>query len=78
LPAGHLGGYRNGGIEYTVRPDALVIDGVAFPDLTLYDSGAFTVRDPATGEPGDAGRFLPDPCRSGLALQSGGRLARRA
>ena len=77
LPARYHGTYRNGAAEYTVTSDergvpCLVADGEVFRDLTLYEGGAFTLAEPGTGEPADAGRFMRD------AVLAGGRLARRA
>ena len=75
-----FGTYRNGAIDYTVRPDGggacLVVDGEIFPELVLYDDSTFTVRDPATGRATACGRFRGDP-GAVTAVEIGGRLARR-
>jgi CubicO group peptidase (beta-lactamase class C family) len=80
LPGGCFGSYRNGTIEYTIEPGddgvaRLVVDGDVFPELTLYDCGAFTVRDPATGRATDCGRFRLDERGRVTGIQVGGRLA---
>ena len=81
VPAGDFGSYRNGAVEYVIRPGGdggacLVVDGEVFPELTLYDDTTFTVRDPATGRATPCGRFRGEP-GAAAAVEIGGRLARR-
>ncbi|WP_406630942.1 serine hydrolase domain-containing protein [Amycolatopsis sp. WGS_07] len=81
MPDGDFGSYRNGSLEYTVRPDGaggacLDVDGDVFPELVRYAGGAFTVRDPATGRATPCGRFRGEP-GAAVAVEIGGRLARR-
>ncbi|WP_199785915.1 MULTISPECIES: serine hydrolase [Actinomycetes] len=81
VPDGDFGSYRNGSLEYTIRPDAaggacLDVDGDVFPELTRYADGTFTVRDPATGRATPCGRFRGEP-GAAAAVEIGGRLARR-
>ncbi|KDN24270.1 beta-lactamase [Amycolatopsis rifamycinica] len=80
MPSGDFGTYRNGAVDYTIRPDGrgacLVVDGEVFPELTRYDDATFTVRDPATGRAAPCGRFRGTP-GAATAVEIGGRLARR-
>jgi CubicO group peptidase (beta-lactamase class C family) len=80
VPAGDFGTYRNGAVDYTIRPDdagaCLVVDGEVFPELTRYDDATFTVRDPATGRAAPCGRFHGAP-GAATAVEIGGRRARR-
>ncbi|WP_414941780.1 serine hydrolase domain-containing protein [Amycolatopsis sp. cmx-11-51] len=81
FPAGDFGTYRNGAIDYTIRPDdhggaVLVVDGETFADCTLHEDAAFTVRDPATGRVTPCGR-LRGALGAATAIEVGGRLARR-
>ncbi|MEQ0563560.1 serine hydrolase domain-containing protein [Amycolatopsis sp. NEAU-NG30] len=80
MPAGDFATYRNGAIDYTIRPGdggvCLVVDGDVFPELTRYDDATFTVRDPATGRATPCGRFHGTP-GAATAVEIGGRLARR-
>ncbi|MFK0247771.1 serine hydrolase domain-containing protein [Amycolatopsis azurea] len=81
IPAGDFGTYRNGALDYTIRPGEhggaeLVVDGEIFPCLTLHDDAAFTVRDPATGRATPCGRLRGTPGEA-TAIEIGGRLARR-
>ncbi|MGA6168321.1 serine hydrolase domain-containing protein [Amycolatopsis magusensis] len=80
LPGGDFGTYRNGAVEYTIRPDetgaALDVDGEVFPELERYDDATFTVRDPATGRATPCGRFRGEP-GAATAVDIGGRIARR-
>ncbi|WP_039794641.1 serine hydrolase domain-containing protein [Amycolatopsis alba] len=81
IAAGDFGTYRNGALDYTIRPGKhggaeLVVDGEIFPELTLHDDAAFTVRDPATGRATPCGRLRGTPGEA-TAIEIGGRLARR-
>ncbi|KFZ82037.1 beta-lactamase [Amycolatopsis sp. MJM2582] len=81
IAAGDFGTYRNGALDYTIRPGEhggaeLVADGEVFPGLTLHDDASFTVRDPVTGRPTPCGRLRGTPGEA-TAIEIGGRLARR-
>ncbi|OXM56490.1 serine hydrolase [Amycolatopsis thailandensis] len=81
FPAGDFGTYRNGALDYTIRPGGhagadLVVDGEVFPEFTLHDDASFTVRDPVTGRPTPCGRLRGTP-GAATAIEIGGRLARR-
>ncbi|MFI6303329.1 serine hydrolase domain-containing protein [Amycolatopsis thailandensis] len=81
FPAGDFGTYRNGALDYTIRPGGhagadLVVDGEIFPEFTLHDDASFTVRDPVTGRPTPCGRLRGTP-GAATAIEIGGRLARR-
>ncbi|MEU3624599.1 serine hydrolase [Amycolatopsis coloradensis] len=81
FPAGDFGTYRNGAIDYTIRPDdrggaVLVVDGEIFADCTLHEDATFTVRDPATGRVTPCGRLRGAP-GAATAIEVGGRRARR-
>jgi CubicO group peptidase (beta-lactamase class C family) len=82
-PRDCAGRFRNGDVEYTVRPVdrdrlELTVDGEPFADLALFDGLVFAMRDSDTGDTDQAGRFLRDPRNGGIEwIQIGGRLARR-
>ncbi|MGW4826852.1 serine hydrolase domain-containing protein [Amycolatopsis japonica] len=81
IAAGDFGTYRNGALDYTIRPGEhggaeLVADGEVFPGLTLHDDASFTVLDPVTGRPTPCGRLRGTPGEA-TAIEIGGRLARR-
>lgn len=78
-PAGCVGEYTNGELEYSVARDGtglrLTVDGEPFADLTVHSGHRFTMRDHDTGLTDQAGRFVVDPGGDVTGLQVGGRLA---
>ncbi|MDU0289130.1 serine hydrolase domain-containing protein [Saccharothrix longispora] len=82
-PPDCTGRFRNGDVEYAVRPLdrerlALTVDGEPFADLSLFDGLVFAMRDSDTGDTNQTGRFLRDPGDGDIRwIQIGGRLARR-
>jgi CubicO group peptidase (beta-lactamase class C family) len=82
-PEDCFGDYVNGPVEYSVAARAdgqpyVAVGGEVYPELTVDERWAFSVRDPRSGRRLPGGRFLRDP-RTGRinGLLSGGRLARR-
>ncbi|OLF16233.1 serine hydrolase domain-containing protein [Actinophytocola xanthii] len=81
-PAGCLGAYTNGDLEYAVEPGEndvlrLTVEGEPFADLTVYSGHRFTMRDCDTGMTDQAGRFVLDRQGRVTGLQVGGRIALR-
>jgi CubicO group peptidase (beta-lactamase class C family) len=79
-----VGVYRNGDIEYAVRPAGdgglrVDLDDGVLRELTFYSGLRFRAEAPGTGEPTVAGRFLRDSRTGEIGLMEiGGRAARRS
>jgi hypothetical protein len=82
-PAGCLGTYLNGDIEYSVEAQQngqvfLLVDGAAVARLSFHDGLYFSQQDLDSGEWGPAGRFLCHPGSGQIdRIQVDGRVACR-
>ncbi len=82
-PAGCVGTYVNGDLEFVVAADKdgnlrLAIGGDEFTRLICHDGMTFSQEDPASGQRVFGGRFMGNPFTGRVeGIQIGGRVARR-